>query len=82
LNRTAYNMLGVGLTEDAFTLLLTASELYPQDANLYDSIGEFYANKGVKDKAIEYYQKALATNPKYFNAEKAKEILQKLAANP
>lgn len=82
LNTTAYNMAGTGLTDGALTLLLVASELYPQDANLYDSIGEFYAKKGIKDKAIESYQKALATNPKYENAEKAKEILQKLAANP
>ncbi|HVE55347.1 MAG TPA: serine hydrolase [Pyrinomonadaceae bacterium] len=82
LNTTAYNMAGTGLTNGALTLLLVASELYPNDANLYDSIGEFYAKKGLKDKAIESYQKALATNPKYQNAEKAKEILQKLAANP
>lgn len=82
LNTTAYNMAGTGLTDDALTILLTAAELYPQEANLYDSIGEFYANKGMKDKAIEYYQKALATNPKYPNAEKAKEIVQKLATNP
>ncbi len=82
LNTTAYNMAGTGLNDDALTLLLTASELYPNDANLYDSIGEFYAKKGLKDKAVESYQKALATNPKYENAEKAKEILQKLTANP
>jgi hypothetical protein len=36
----------------------------------------------MKEKAIEYYRKALAADPKYPNAEKAKEILQKLAANP
>ena len=82
LNQTAYNLAGTGLTDDALTLLLTASELYPLEANLYDSLGEFYSRKGMKAKAIEYYQKALATNPKYPNAEKAKEILQKLAANP
>jgi CubicO group peptidase (beta-lactamase class C family) len=82
LNSAAYAVASEGSIDEALTLLLTASELYPQEANLYDSIGEFYSRKGMKDKAIEYYQKALATNPKYPNAEKAKEILQKLAANP
>jgi CubicO group peptidase (beta-lactamase class C family)/tetratricopeptide (TPR) repeat protein len=82
LKSLAYRMNGTGITDDAFTVLLTASELYPQDANLYDSHGEFYARQGLKTKAIEFYQKALATDPKYPNAEKAKEILQKLAANP
>ncbi len=83
LNSAAYNIANnAGLIDDALTLLLAATELYPQEANLYDSIGEFYSRKGLKDKSIEYYQKALATNPTYPNAEKAKEILQKLAANP
>ncbi len=82
LNALAYRMDGTGITDDALTVLLTASELYPQEANLYDSIGEFYARKGMKAKAVEFYQKALATDPKYSNAEKAKKILQKLTANP
>ena len=83
LNQTAYNVAGAtGVIDDSLALLFVASELYPQDANLYDSIGDFYSRKGMKDKATEYYQKALATDPKYPNAEKAKEILQKLASNP
>ena len=82
LNTTAYNMAGTGLNDEALTLLLVASELYPQEANLYDSIGEFYAKKGMKDKAVEFYQKALATDPKYPNAEKAKEILQQINGKP
>jgi CubicO group peptidase (beta-lactamase class C family)/tetratricopeptide (TPR) repeat protein len=83
LNSAAYNIASSsGLLDEALTLLLVATELYPQEANLYDSLGEFYSRKGMKDKAIEYYQKALAVNPKYGNAEKAKEILQKLATNP
>lgn len=82
LNQSAYNIAGAtGKFDDPLALLFAASELYPQDANLYDSIGDFYSRKGMKDKAIEYYQKALATDPKYPNAEKAKEILQKLASN-
>ncbi|HEY8558759.1 MAG TPA: serine hydrolase [Pyrinomonadaceae bacterium] len=82
LNALAYRMGGAGVIDDALTVLLTAAELYPLEANLFDSVGDFYARKGMNDKAIEYYRKALAVNPGYQNAEKAKEILQKLTTNP
>ncbi len=79
LNQAAYNLANnAGLIDDSIALLTAAAELYPQEANLYDSLGEFYSRQGMKDKAIEFYQKALATDPKYPNAEKAKEILQSL----
>lgn len=80
LNGLAYDLAGIGQLDGGLALLQVASELYPQDANLYDSLGEFYLKKDMKDKAIEFYQKALSTNDKYPNAEKAKEILQKLTA--
>jgi CubicO group peptidase (beta-lactamase class C family) len=76
---TAYNLAGAGMTDAGLTLLQAASELYPGDVNLYDSLGDFYAKKKMNDKAIEFYQKALAINPGYQNAEKAKEILKKLS---
>jgi len=82
LNGLAYEMANAGMTDGGVALLQAAVELYPQEANLYDSLGEFYLKKGMKDKAIEFYQKALAINAKYPNAEKAKEILQQLAAKP
>lgn len=82
LNGLAYEIAGAGMTDAAIAVLHAAVELYPQEANLYDSLGEFYLKKGSKEKAIEFYKKALATSDKYPNAEKAKEILQKLAASP
>ena len=67
-------------------ILQTAIELYPQEANLYDSLGEFQFKKGEKAKALESYKKALEKNPKFGNAAGAKEIVKKLteelAANP
>jgi tetratricopeptide (TPR) repeat protein len=68
----------VGLTEAGMSLLQAAAELYPTDAALYDSLGDFYNRKGVKDKAIEFYKKALETNPNYSNAENARAALKKL----
>jgi tetratricopeptide (TPR) repeat protein len=50
-------------------------KLHPKEANLYDSIGEFYLNKGDKPNAIEYYNKALEVDP---NFENAKRMLKKI----
>ena len=82
LNGLAYEIAGAGMTDAALAVLHAAVELYPQEANLYDSLGEFYLKKGSKEKAIEFYKKALAASDKYPNAEKAKEVLKQLGATP
>lgn len=86
LNNVAYQLAGVGMIDEAMAVLQTAIEMYPQEANLYDSLGEFQLRKGEKAKALASYQKALATNPEFGNAAGAKEIVKKLteelAANP
>jgi len=80
LNSIAYQIAGVGQLDDAMAILSVAIELYPQDANLYDSLGEFQLKKGDKAKALESYKKALEKNPKFGNAAKAEEIVKKLTA--
>ena len=37
-------------------MLLWGNQLFPDDLNLYDSLGEFYQNSGQKDTAMKYYQ--------------------------
>lgn len=59
LNNVAYQLAGVGMVDEAMTILKTAIELYPQEADLYDSLGEFHLRKGDKVKALESYKKAL-----------------------
>ena len=74
------------MVDEAMAILQTAIEMYPQEANLYDSLGEFQLKKGEKEKALASYRKALETNPDFGNAAAAKVIVQKLteelAANP
>lgn len=86
LNNIAYQLAGVGMVDEAMAILQTAIEMYPQEANLYDSLGEFQLKKGDKAKALASYQKALAINPEFGNAAGAKDIVKKLteelAANP
>lgn len=78
LNNIAYQLAGVGMIDEALVILQTAIEMYPKEANLYDSLGEFQLKKGEKAKALESYKKALETTPTYGNAAGAKEIVKKL----
>lgn len=78
LNGIAYNLAGAGQSESGLRLLHAAVELHPKVANLYDSIGDFHQRMGQKEKAIEFYTKALEVDPNYPNAAAAKEILSKL----
>ena len=49
--------------------------LYPKNANVYDSMGEYYFNTGNKNEAKENYKKVLELDPKN---ENAKEMLEKI----
>ncbi len=79
LNNVAYQLAGAGLVDDAVTTLQVAIEIYPQEANLYDSLGEFHLRKGEKTKALESYKKALEINPNFPNASNAREIVKRLS---
>jgi tetratricopeptide (TPR) repeat protein len=50
-------------------------DLFPKDARLYLEAGNSYAQSGQKEKAIEYYKKALELDP---NLAAAKSNLEKL----
>lgn len=79
LNGIAYQLAGVGKVDHALSVLQVAIQLYPKEANLYDSTGEFLLRKGQKAKALESYKKALEISPDYQNAAAAKEIVTKLS---
>lgn len=80
LNNVAYQLFGVGLVDHGMAVLRAAIELYPKEANLYDSLGEFHINKGEKARALELYKKALEIDPTFPNAANAREIVKKLTA--
>jgi len=75
LNDMAYQLAGLGQVDKGMELLQIAVELYPKEANLYDSIGEFHLKKGEREQAIAYYKKALEVDP---NFENAKNMLKKI----
>ena len=55
LNNLAYN----STKEDAIPILEWAISLYPDDANFYDSMGEFQQNAGNTKEARKYYSGGL-----------------------
>ncbi len=50
-------------------------ELFPKNANNWDTLGEVYYKKGNRTKALEYYEKALSLDP---NMETAKAMITKI----
>jgi len=80
LNNVAYQLAGVGLVDEAVTILQAAIELYPKEANLFDSMGEFLLRKGDKAGALVSYKKALEINPNYPSANAAREMVRKLSS--
>jgi len=63
--------------DEAIRLFEFCLSLYPNSAESYEGLGEAYAQKGMKEKAIECYQKALELNPANANIRKIIDELKK-----
>lgn len=63
LNSLGYNLLAIDRIDEAIEILKLAIEEFPNSSNLYDSIGEFYLNKGDKELAAINYKKSIELNP-------------------
>lgn len=62
-------------TEGALEMCLIFMDYFPKDARLYLEAGNSYALSGQREKAVEYYKKALELDP---NLAAAKSNLEKL----
>jgi tetratricopeptide (TPR) repeat protein len=79
LNNLGYRLLSEGQGADALKVLQANVELYPEDSNAHDSLGECFMKAGQKAEAIASYKKSLELDPKNTNAVK---MLEKLEAKP
>jgi len=66
LNSLGYELLRARRSKDAIRIFELNIEAYPNSANVYDSLGEGYAND--RALAIANYQKSLELNAKNHNA--------------
>lgn len=74
-NALGYRLIGADKMKAAIEIFKLNVELYPDSANVYDSLAEAYMNSGDTKKAIKNYRKSLELNPDNTNA---KEMLKKL----
>jgi CubicO group peptidase (beta-lactamase class C family) len=78
LNTLGYELLRAKKTREAVAVFALNVELYPQSFNVYDSLGDAYAESGDKELAIKNYRRSLELNPKNDNAI---HMLKKLEGN-
>ncbi|MBN2399630.1 MAG: serine hydrolase [Candidatus Aminicenantes bacterium] len=81
LNNLGYFYLGKKNFVDAIAIFKLNTEIYPANANTFDSLGEAYMKNGQDDLAIINYEKSLVLNPKNKNAEDMLKKLHGLSAN-
>ena len=64
LNNYGYGLMGKKKFDEAIAVLKRNVELYPNSANVYDSLGEGYENAGKLDAATQQFQKAIEVGTK------------------
>jgi CubicO group peptidase (beta-lactamase class C family) len=71
LNQIGYSFLSDDKIDNAIEVFQLNTEMFPDDPNVWDSLGEAYLKKGNKDKALKMYKKALSIDPNFPSAMKA-----------
>lgn len=78
LNNYGYLLLEQGYYDEAIEIFKRQVELFPKDANSYDSLGDGYRKAGKIKLAIEQYEKSLKVEPNFkASKEKLKELKNK-----
>jgi len=77
LNQIGYRYLKEKLMDKAIAIFQLNTALFPEDANVWDSLGEAHLEKGNRKKALEYYTKALKLDPEMPSAKEMVSKLQK-----
>ncbi len=75
LNFFGYELMSDEKLDEAIEVFKLNVKLFPDEPNVYDSMGEAYMNAGKKDLAIANYKKVLELSP---NNPNAKQMLEKL----
>jgi len=75
-NRLGYQFLRSQKTDNSLLTFASATLIFPNSSNMYDSYGEALLQSGKKEEAIKMYQKSLELNPDNENGKKVlKELL-------
>jgi len=63
LNLYGYQLMNQGQIDKAIEVFILNTKRHPESANVWDSLGEGYVNKGDKNNAIVNFKKSLSLNP-------------------
>lgn len=78
INELGYYFMNTGNVPGAIEVLKLNVEVFPESANVYDSLGEAYMKNGDKENAIKNYEKSLVLNPDNENAKNMLKELEKM----
>jgi hypothetical protein len=76
VNFRGYGLLAEGKVPEAIAVLRLNVYLFPESANVYDSLGEAYMTAGNTELAIQNYEKSLELNPENKNAQQKLQQLR------
>ena len=77
VNELAYDCMARGEFKVAGKLFIRNTVNHPESANAFDSLGEFYAGQGDKQKAIDAYKKSLSLDETVDTRRKLNELTEK-----
>ncbi|MFY9551541.1 MAG: serine hydrolase [Thermoanaerobaculia bacterium] len=77
VNRVGYWLIARKRLPEAIAVFESNVANFPDSWNVYDSLGEAYAEDGQRDKAIASYEKSIALNPENTNGVEALKKLKK-----
>ncbi|MEX0290730.1 MAG: amidohydrolase family protein [Flavobacteriaceae bacterium] len=75
LNSLGYQLLGMDKKEEAIAIFKLNTEVFPEDGNAYDSLGDAYAANNDTENAINAYQQAVALG--YTRSQGKMEAMEK-----
>ncbi len=78
INTFGYRLIQLKKLDEAIEMFKLNVELYPESANVYDSLGDAYEQQGNKAEAIKNYEKAVQIDPTYPSSV---EALRRLKGN-
>jgi imidazolonepropionase-like amidohydrolase len=75
VNQLGYALMNKKMYPQAVAVLATNTERFAKSANTWDSLADAYSHSGDVPSAVKNYQKALATDAGYANADSAKKFV-------
>ncbi len=80
VNNYGYQLIAQNQLDKAIDILIINTKQHPESANVWDSLGEAYADKGDKKNAILSFKKSLSLNPSPATKANSEKFLKQLGA--